>query len=424
MSAPTFIDLFAGAGGLSEGFLRAGFKPVAHVESDTAASFTLKTRAAYYYLKDNHKIALYKSYMKGDITREELYKAVPQKILDSVINTKIGVNKNKKIFETIDSLIEKKKVDLIIGGPPCQAYSVIGRAVDKNKMKNDKRNFLYRDYGMFLRKYKPSFFVFENVKGLSSAKGKKRKYLTNMLKNFREAGYKVDYRIQNAVDFGVLQNRKRIIIIGWKKSIKFSYPEFVQENHSYIIENIFSDLPVLKAGQGKDKAGSYKTPVNNYLDKYLIRNGIETLTQHIARPHIQRDKKIYAIAVKKWNKNKERLVYSDLPEELITHKNKYDFQDRFKVVAADEKTSHTVLAHIAKDGHYYIHPDLKQNRSISVREAARLQSFPDDYYFEGEKEGRNRTSAFKQIGNAVPPLMAYGIAKRLGVLLSNILYKG
>jgi DNA (cytosine-5)-methyltransferase 1 len=137
------------------------------------------------------------------------------------------------------------------------------------------------------------------------------------------------------------------------------------------------------------------------------------LTQHITRPHTDQDKEIYQIAVKKWNSEGKRLDYNDLPDRLKTHKNRSSFFDRFKVVAQDLKYSHTVVAHIAKDGHYYIHPDIDQNRSISVREAARLQSFPDDYYFEGVKQGSIRTAAFKQIGNAVPPLMAYEIAMRI-----------
>jgi DNA (cytosine-5)-methyltransferase 1 len=137
----------------------------------------------------------------------------------------------------------------------------------------------------------------------------------------------------------------------------------------------------------------------------------------VARPHTKQDKEIYRIAVDKWNNYKERLNYNDLPERLKTHKNRTSFHDRFKVVAADQYHSQTVVAHIAKDGHYYIHPDISQNRSISVREAARLQSFPDDYYFEGVKEKSNRTAAFKQIGNAVPPLMAETIGKKLKSLI-------
>ena len=130
------------------------------------------------------------------------------------------------------------------------------------------------------------------------------------------------------------------------------------------------------------------------------------MTHHEARSHIGRDLEIYKQAVNLWNMNKSRLKYNDLKEELITHNNTKSFLDRYKVVAGDLKHSHTVVAHISKDGHHYIHPDISQNRSLTIREAARLQSFPDDFFFEG-----SRTANFVQIGNAVPPLMAEGIAR-------------
>jgi len=182
---------------------------------------------------------------------------------------------------------------------------------------------------------------------------------------------------------------------------------------NYLVQDLLMDLPVLKAGEGADRYLKYKTETTEYLKSKALRNGIDVLTQHVARPHREQDKEIYKIAVQKWDKKQERLNYNDLPERLKTHQNRTSFFDRFKVVAADLPYSQTVVAHIAKDGHYYIHPDIKQNRSLSVREAARLQSFPDDYYFEGEKEGANRTAALKQIGNAVPPLMAKAIAEKI-----------
>jgi len=186
--------------------------------------------------------------------------------------------------------------------------------------------------------------------------------------------------------------------------------EEISIENNYLVKDLLDDLPVIKAGEGVDRFLKYKTETTEYLKSQALRNGIDILTQHIARPHREQDKEIYKIAVQKWDKKQERLNYNDLPERLKTHQNRTSFFDRFKVVAADLPYSQTVVAHIAKDGHYYTHPDSKQNRSISVREAARLQSFPDDYYFEGEKEGANRTAAFKQIGNAVPPLMAKSIA--------------
>lgn len=409
----TFIDLFAGAGGLSEGFIQAGFVPIAHVEIEKSACNTLKTRASYHYLKSKKKYSIYISYLKGEITREELYNNVPKEILDSIINLPIGDEHNKIIQKQIDKHIKKRKVDLIIGGPPCQAYSLVGRSRSKTKMEGDPRNYLFIQYAKYLDKYKPKMFVFENVLGLKSAK--KGYYLSDMERLFNEKGYQIKLFIVEAKNFGVLQNRKRIVILGWQKNKKINIPNLdeVKIDNNFVVQDLLNDLPVLKAGEGKDKFLSYKTEATEYLKTHNLRNGVDILTQHIARPNREQDKEIYKIAVQKWQKQQKRLNYNSLPERLKTHQNRTSFFDRFKVVAADLPYSQTVVAHIAKDGHYYIHPDIKQNRSLSVREAARLQSFPDDYYFEGEKEGANRTAAFKQIGNAVPPLMAKEIAKSL-----------
>ncbi|MRX47253.1 DNA cytosine methyltransferase [Pedobacter puniceum] len=412
-----FIDLFAGAGGLSEGFIQAGFEPIAHVEIENSACNTLRTRAAYHYLKNGNNYNSYISYLKGEITRNQLYSIIPKNILDSIINLPIGTENNNAVQKQIDKSLGNKKVDLIIGGPPCQAYSLVGRSRSKTKMEGDPRNYLFIQYAEYLEKYKPKMFVFENVLGLKSAKG--GYYLQEMEKIFNQKGYQIKLFTLEAKKFGVLQNRKRIIILGWKNDKKINIPnleEFVTESN-YLVKDLLQDLPVIKAGGGADKYLKYRTETTEYLKSYALRNGIDVLTQHIARPHRDLDKKIYKEAVRKWNNNKERLNYNDLDEELKTHHNRDSFFDRFKVVAADLPYSQTVVAHIAKDGHYYIHPDIQQNRSLSVREAARLQSFPDDYYFEGEREGANRTAAFKQIGNAVPPLMAKVIAEKIKEIL-------
>ncbi len=408
----TFIDLFAGAGGLSEGFIRAGYEPIAHVEMDEAACYTLKTRAAYHYLKANNQFEKYTAYLKGEINRAELYALIPKQILDSVINLPIGKEYNKKIHNTISNLLNGRNVDLIIGGPPCQAYSLVGRARSENGMKGDARNYLYVQYAKYLEKYEPKIFVFENVTGLKSAGA--GKYLKNMEKLFDKKGYHMKLFTVEANNFGVLQNRKRIIIIGYIKELNISLPDLAairyQEKHT--VKELLADLPVIQAGGGKDKNVPYKNPSSDYLNNTGIRNGIDILTQHVARPHTEQDKEIYRIAVETLQ-DKKRLNYNELPAKLKTHNNRHSFFDRFKVVKDDAAFSHTVVAHIAKDGHYYIHPDIKQNRSITIREAARLQSFPDDFYFEGVKENANRTASFKQIGNAVPPLMAFDIAKNI-----------
>lgn len=410
MKTINYIDLFAGAGGLSEGFIRQGFRSVAHVEYDKAACFTLKTRLAYHYLHQTGNASIYYDYLRGDITRKELYKEVPQQIIDTVINAEIGKD-NEYIFNRIDNFLIREKVDMIIGGPPCQAYSVVGRAPLKHK-KNDVRTKLYIHYGRFLKKYKPKVFVFENVPGILSAEN--GKYYRNLKKYYKGLGYEVEYRLMNSCDYGVIQNRRRIIIVGWQKDLHFQYPELKPVKYKYFRDDIFKDLPSINPGETK-RVQEYAGETNTYLNKNAIRNGIDFVTQHITRSHNENDLTIYKLAIQQLETGK-RLRNNQIPEYMRTQNNTTDFLDRFKVV---DKEPHTMIAHIAKDGHHFIHPDKKQLRSLSVREAARIQSFPDDYYFEGIKERQPRTAAFRQIGNAVPPLMAEKIAERLKELLNE-----
>jgi len=402
MKKMNFIDLFAGAGGLSEGFVKAGFEPIAHVEMDAHACKTLETRNYYYSLKKANKLQVYYDYLLGNISHKDLSESVLNR-LDNVINASIGED-NTSIFNRIDELTKGREVDLIIGGPPCQAYSVVGRHRINKLEADDPRNLLYRQYARFLKKYNPKVFVFENVLGILSAE--EGRYFNNIKVYFRTLGYELESRVLNTSDYGVLQNRKRVIIIGWKKGSDFSYPELIAESNPYTVADILEDLAYLKPGD-QNNITNYASDTNEYLEKSAIRNGADFVTQHVARTHNDRDLEIYKIAIDKWLNGKERLKYGDLPERLKTHKNQNSFVDRFKVVDINSY-SHTVLAHIAKDGHYYIYPSTEQVRSLSVREAARIQSFPDDYYFEG-----GRSAAFKQIGNAVPPLMALKIAEEI-----------
>lgn len=401
-----FIDLFSGAGGLSEGFIRAGFNPVAHVEIDEAACSTLRTRTVYHKLKNTPEFELYKSYLKGELPKAELHELLTKAEFDSVINLAISDENNPIIFERIDSLKKGKSIDLIIGGPPCQAYSLAGRARDKNKMKGDSRNYLFQQYAKYLDYYQPKMFVFENVLGLLSAKNDDgSRYIDQMISLFSEVGYITEYKLVNASDFGVLQNRRRVILIGKKGTETGFYPDF-EKNTDYktaLVKEILEDLPEIQAGSGDWFNVKYRNNGSKYVFDASIRNGIDFTTQHVARPHNEQDKEIYRIAVRNWNSGQTRLDYNDLPEELKSHNNRHSFVDRFKVVAPDLTKTQTVVAHIAKDGHYYIHPDISQNRSLTVREAARLQSFSDDYFFEGVGNEPSRTAAFKQIGNAVPP---------------------
>jgi len=416
-----FIDLFAGAGGLSEGFIRLGFEPIAHVEIDGAACNTLRTRTAYHYLKENNRFDEYIKYLNGKLKRKNLYELLPDNLRKSVIHSAICAENNEQIFSQIDELNNGQKVDLIIGGPPCQAYSLMNRQAIIKKDEEDERNILYIQYGEFLKKYQPDYFVFENVIGLYSAKDKKGiRYLDKLIDLYREIGYETEYQTLNASDYGVLQQRRRVILIGKKGTQKGFYPTFEKQDKAVNVDEIFKGLPKLQAGEGKMGVTPYiATEVSEYLLEKKITNGLDFTTLHIARPQNDQDKEIYREAIKKWVDKGERLNYNDLEGRLQTHKNRHSFVDRFKVVAPNLPASQTVVAHIAKDGHYYIHPDIEQNRSLTVREAARIQSFPDDFYFEGESEKPNRTSAFKQIGNAVPVVLAEEIAKNIKNYFDN-----
>ena len=391
-----FIDLFAGAGGLSEGFVRAGFKPIAHVEMNKDACDTLRTRTAFHWLKEHGRVEEYYDYLRSIISRDELWAKVPSHLINSIINTEISEKTLPNIFKQIDVELGKKSVDVVIGRPPCQAYSVAGRA--RKNMDNDPRNHLYKHYVKFLERYQPKMFVFENVPGILSANN--GHYLEMIFQAVREAGYELDKKILNAKDFGVLQDRKRVIIIGWKKDLDIQYPTFDKTEMEFeIAKHLFADLPKIKSGQGNWGVSKYASKSNEYLENAGIRNGIDFTTQHISRFNNENDLEIYRIAVNKWIVEGKRLNYAELPPRLIKHNNTKTFTNRFQVVN-HKGVSHTVVAHICADGHYYIHPDIAQNRSITVREAARIQSFPDDYFFES-----SRTAAFKQIGNAVPVLM-------------------
>ncbi|MFJ5713725.1 DNA cytosine methyltransferase [Neobacillus sp. NPDC093127] len=408
-----FIDLFAGAGGLSEGFMKQGFKPLAHVEMDKYAAQTLLTRTIYWELQKSNQERVYLDFLEGKKTREELYSFLPQELSNVVINREISEQTIDNIFEVIDNnmrLLNEKKVDIIIGGPPCQAYSLVGRARDPFGKENDPRNYLYKQYIKFLERYEPDLFVFENVPGIKSAGN--GAFFQAMKADMRNSGYTLETKVVDASIHGVLQQRKRVILIGWKKDSNMSFPDIETVVGNYLVSDLLNDLPKVQPGESLNRC-EYVAEASDYLKDTGIRKG-NFVTQHITRPHNSRDREIYRLVIEAWEKDGTRLKYTDIPESLRTHNNLKSFLDRFKVVGGNVPYCHTMVAHISKDGHYYIHPDKKQLRSLSVREAARIQSFPDDFYFEGP-----RTAIFTQIGNAVPPLLSEKIAAGIKAMFQS-----
>lgn len=412
--------MFAGAGGLTEGFFRNNFNIVSHIEMNTHAARTLETRALFHALTEIGHQDLYYQYYDQKIPHEEFYEEC--RSLDvpdtGIINRELSADTLELSVEDVKEHLDnlgRKHVDVIIGGPPCQAYSLIGRARDSNKMMDDPRNHLYLHYLRFIEEFKPEIFVFENVPGLISARN--GEIYSDFIKHIDELGYYTppEPQILNAQNFGVLQNRKRIIFIGWKKEHDLTYPKFETTKSKYKVWDALKDLHELEPGDGTDGPQTYRTGrPSEYLRRSNIRGDHKYVRHHIARDHNERDREIYRIAIRMWNDDKKRLRYNELPENLKTHTNQSSFLDRFKVVDGDG-LSHAIVAHLSKDGHYFIHPDINQARSLTVREAARLQSFPDNYLFEG-----SRTAQYIQVGNAVPPLMAEGIAKEIKKMIQKV----
>lgn len=409
------LDLFSGAGGLTEGFRDKNFNFIYHIEMDHDACSTLKTREAFHYLRKTEKLHHYKQYLNKQVTRDELYEMIPHEILDKVQQFEINDKSLIDIFNLIDSKIGKQKIDGIIGGPPCQAYSTIGRVLNKEKKESDSRIYLYEYYVKFLIKYQPRFFIFENVKGLLSFKDLQNDLLfPKIINTFKKAGYEIEFKILNASEYGVSQKRERLFLVGIKqdqhvKTSFFSLLTTKKESPPTLYE-LFNDLPKIQNGEENNIYTSNR--ISDYSKKYIRKYQDIPLTYHKARINNQNDLQIYKLVATE-KKNGVNIHYTDLPAHLQTHSNKKSFLDRFKALDGNS-VSHTVVAHISKDGHYYIHPDFNQNRSITVREAARIQSFPDDFYFES-----SRTSAFKQIGNAVPPVLSEKLAETISEIIKE-----
>jgi DNA (cytosine-5)-methyltransferase 1 len=504
------IDLFAGPGGLGEGFsaLRCGGKPVfkigLSIEKDAEAHRTLELRAFYRQFPDRQIPPDYYQYLGGKISRAALFDAYPIAARDArreAWNATLGVTSPKEVDARITEALAGRSNWLLIGGPPCQAYSLVGRSKmigekGRDKYETDHRHFLYREYLRIIADFQPRVFVMENVKGLLSATLNGESTISKILADLqhpiaaihgpRHRDANLTYRlvslavpasgdsgefspadfIVRAEKYGVPQCRHRLIIVGISERVKGT-PSLLTEQTEATVSEAIHDLPPLRSGLsqepdsesawrdavgsirqaawlyepqvdadvrrqikshlanlsadlvcGSDKATASRRSLRLHSD-WFRPDGYTGICNHTTRLHMRADLHRYMFLAAFAEVHGRSPLLEEFPKDLLPkHKNVgtatkgTKFNDRFRVQVANRPAT-TVVSHISKDGHYYIHPDPSQCRSLTVREAARLQTFPDNYFFEGP-----RTQQYHQVGNAVPPFLAHQIANEVSKLFT------
>lgn len=513
------IDIFAGPGGLSEGF--SSFKAEDHsnpfqielsIECDKFAHETLVLRKFFKKLIKKEDTSNYYRFLKEEISRDKLFKLHKDEheaSEDEAWLATLGKTPEKEIDDKIEKALGEEKNWVLIGGPPCQAYSIVGRSRRGGINSSDPNARLYVEYLKILQKFSPSVFIMENVKGLlssriesesvfeeiishlqspatmlgkrSNGKGEGKFYqykifslVQKRLKEdlFNELGYKASDFIIKCEKYGIPQSRHRLILVGIREDIE-GEPHMLEQAEEITVVRALEDLPRLRSGlskggddrelwkavlqQGRKMAwyrelrekdpdvfkelentletlnlprngrgGEFirirknKNPGPHRFFKWVMDSKISGVCNHSTRGHIADDLYRYLFASCYAEVHEKSPKLRDFPESLLPrHRNVSKaldnglFSDRFRV-QLKKKPGTTVTSHISKDGHYFIHYDPLQCRSLTVREAARLQTFPDNYFFCGP-----RTSQYTQVGNAVPPLLANQIAEIVFELLNR-----
>ena len=493
------IDLFAGPGGLGEGFNQAGFEIRLSIECDPQAHQTLQFRSFVRELlkSEGGGDALYE-FFAGGAKIEDFYSEYPtpaNHARNEAWLARLGTTPNSEVDERIRLGLRGSKEWVLIGGPPCQAYSLVGRARMRGTdpdFEDDHRHFLYKEYLRIVEEHRPTVFVMENVKGILSANVKETAIFAQILSDLRaptralqrsqKLHGEVEYELHSisvsadtlganfepkqflvrAEDFGIPQKRHRIFIVGIRKGTGIAMNYLKRSESLTSVGNVIGDLPKLRSGFSRALVGDWVASIEGIRKEPWFRSLAKTdpellqmldfelrqldrvqnngsniakmslrsrpkrlaawyrklslpfVLNHECRNHMAGDLQRYFYAAcysKVYHKSPKIL---DFPRQLWpAHANvqnsegKVIFDDRFRV-QCENGSATTVVSHISKDGHYYIHPDPRQCRSFTVREAARLQTFPDDYFFTGP-----RTAQFHQVGNAVPPYLAFQIATAL-----------
>lgn len=503
------VDLFAGPGGLGEGFAsmtcpattnRYAFRTAISIEKEEYAHATLKLRHFYREFSPGRAPDKYYDYLAGDISKDALFEAYPAEAAaanKSAWQCTLGEEPHNKVKKRIASSISGHDKWVLVGGPPCQAYSLVGRARMKKmpKFASDPRHFLYLEYLRAIADHKPPVFVMENVKGLLSAKVRGGHVINLILRDLSTPGgvvtrknsgvtynlYSLSDRglkgldtdpgsfIVKAEEHGIPQARHRIFIVGVRSDIDIK-PEALNKSSFVTVRQVIEDLPVIRSGLSKSEdsyeawwdiiadirhqpwyirskndgmvvraeeilrrmkkrmlmkksSTKYSTRISTKtpMKRWFCDDRLKVLSSHESRSHMDSDVQRYFFAALYSSVKRVSPKLADFPDELLPqHKNVElgkkgkMFSDRFRVQLPNAPAT-TITSHISKDGHYFIHYDPMQCRSFTVREAARLQTFPDNYKFEGP-----RTSQYQQVGNAVPPLLANRIAEIIYKILGGI----